>query len=239
MNTVVATKQQEFHGRIRPMVLWHLMLVWTFAPSAQAFEFTWDGGGDGHTWTDCRNWRFYDWADPPPFIYPGFNSLLGLCYDDAVIPANMHVDLTSSIGIATLTIGSGGSLTVLSGRTLRLIQATGSGTLVNQGSVAPCIGGGVLEANLALDDAVGASWVADSNGNLTFIRSHDTLLGDFAVTNNNSKIVLGNEVLLVTEGSFTTPTVHAICDYVDSIGTDAIFGWWDHFEPPYGGFCSP
>lgn len=205
---------------------------------AHAFEFTWDGGGDGHSWTDCRNWSFYGWADPPLFIYPGFNSLLGLCYDDAVIPANAHADLTSSISIGSLTIGSGGSLTVLSGRTLRLAYATGSGSLINQGTIAPCIGGATFDLNLGLVDALGAVWTADSNGDLTFTRSHETLFGDFFVTDTNSRIILGGEVWLVTEGSFSAPTAQPICYYVEATGDDAVFSWWNHYVP-VGGFCLP
>ncbi|MGE4159546.1 MAG: hypothetical protein AB7F75_10685, partial [Planctomycetota bacterium] len=116
----------------------------------QSATYTWDGGGDGTTWTDANNWDLDS-------SYPGFDAANN---DVAIIGGGFSVSLGTSANIATLQIadtatltlnGSGPKLTVVTAITVNNIGATSQAVIQGVGSITT--GGGNNATTITVSNA--------------------------------------------------------------------------------------
>src|SRR5262245_31819255 len=110
---------------------WSPLLVEGLESRIAPATFNWDGGGDGTTWTDARNWDS-----------PGNNLLPGAA-DDAVINAAAGISIVHSSGTDSLRsltsqnaiLLSGGSLTIGAASTINNTFTLTGGTLSGTGDL--------------------------------------------------------------------------------------------------------
>lgn len=201
-------------GRVWLAALCGLLLTLTASP-ARAIAYQWTGRGDGRSWTDPNNW----------------NGLLHLlcpgslpCLDSVVIPDGTEVTVTASVNIHSITIGSGATLTVASGVVLGFREITGTGTLVNIGTVTPCGSLGTLGSGITLDDKGCALWSAGIGQTLEFGATATSLKGGMSVGLYGT-IKLDANVCIYTTGDFSFPAGALLaCDYIDH-STNSVFGF--------------
>lgn len=167
-----------------------------FCPiSLQAATYTWDGGGDGVTWTDEDNWDLNS-------SYPGFNPANN---DVAIINGNA-VTLPVSANIQELRIGDAGTLT-LSGSgpkltvtdTVRVLNLAGASTATITGVGEIIVGDGSAAVSIELDstadtlsiksikiDNSGQTTTLSANDNLTVTTTLNWVAGDLTLSSGST-----------------------------------------------------
>ncbi|MEN0004901.1 MAG: T9SS type A sorting domain-containing protein [Bacteroidota bacterium] len=164
----------------RILLLTSIYLLFALITIAQAATITWDGGGNGTTWTDANNWDTN--------TVPGSG-------DDVVLSTAATITLGSSTSIQSLAITSSSvSLTISSSITLTIDGGTigidmDAGTLDNNGTITisnTSDDGVNAEGDLTFNNNAGASLMITNAGDYSIILNDDS--GDIPTLNNRGII---------------------------------------------------
>ena len=118
---------------IRKQILIGLVLAAGFlffgAHITQAATYTWDGGGDKVTWTDCKNWAEFGASCTGANAYPGATTTDDIVIQTQTGGGDITVRATSSLpNIGSVTLGgaggTGGGPTLIIGNGISFIAST-------------------------------------------------------------------------------------------------------------------
>ena len=187
-----------------------IVTVNTPPSSLSSYDYIWKGGTAGHLtdWNTTSNWYEYDRGYLVARSLPETNKNIYIGSADCVNTTT--VQLSNTANAKNLTIGTGGSITVPSGKTLNI-----AGNLDNVGG-----------ANVITGDGVVAFCGPSSNGGDQRI-THDITLGNVTFNNQGGNILPAGSVTITGDATFTKGVVDA--DVTFNAGATATANGYNSF----------